>query len=268
MEYKLKKLIETIKGLDPLIIAFSGGVDSSFLAAFSKKMCNVNAIAVTITTQFQSQKEYNTAIHMGKKIGIPHAFVELDLLKHKNIVNNGRNRCYFCKKAIFQAIRDYGKHIGIANIVHGANMDDLNDFRPGFQAAQEMKIKAPLIEACMTKEHIRHYSKKMELDSWNMPSQSCLATRIQYNTIISSKKLNMIEESEQYLESLGFENFRVRCHGDMARIEFMPESIDRIGEKMLRRQIVDKLKEIGFLYIAVDLEGYVPGSMNRSINDY
>ena len=265
MTDKLKELVKSINQLESLLIAFSGGVDSSFLAAAIKNMCDINVVAVTAVTEFQSRKEYDNAVYMGRKIGVRHAVVKLNLLENEKIIRNNRKRCYFCKKAIFKALMNYAQNLGIKNIVHGANLDDMSDFRPGFQAAKEMGILSPSIDAGMDKNQIRIYSKKMGLETWNMPSESCLATRIQYNTIINTQKLSMIEESEKYLSSLGFCNFRVRCHGKMARIELMPASIGRIEKEALRKQIVSKLKKIGFLYITIDLEGYIPGSMNRSI---
>ena len=262
---KLNALIKYINQFESLVIAFSGGVDSSFLAAVMKRKCDIDVVAVTAVTEFQFSREFNNAVHMGRKIGIRHAFVKLELLKNEKIIRNDSKRCYFCKKNIFQALKDYAEHLGIKNIVHGANLDDLNDFRPGARAAKEMGILSPLIEAGMDKEQIRIYSREMELETWNMPSQSCLATRIQYNTVITAQKLSMVEKSEEFLTSLGFKNFRVRCHEKIARIELMPEDISRIGKKSLRNKIVMEFKKLGFSYITIDLEGYVQGSMNRSI---
>ncbi len=265
MTDKLDALIKYINQFKSLVIAFSGGVDSSFLAAVMEKMCDINVVAVTAVTEFQSGKEFDHAVYMGRHIGISHAFVKLKLLKNKKIIRNDRQRCYFCKKAIFLALRDYADKLGIKNIVDGANLDDLNDFRPGARAAKEMEILSPLTEAGMNKEQIRSYSRKMGLETWDMPSQSCLAARIQYNTVINSKKLSMVEKSEQYLTSLGMSNFRVRCHGKIARIELPPAYISRIAEESIREKIVTEFKKLGFSYITIDLEGYVQGSMNRVI---
>ena len=262
---KLNSLIKYINQFQSFVIAFSGGVDSNFLAAVMKRKCDVDVVAVTAVTEFQSCREFNNAVYMGRKIGIRHAFVKLELLKDEKIIRNNSKRCYFCKKNIFQALKNYAENLGIKNIVHGANLDDQNDFRPGARAAKEMGILSPLIEAGMDKEQIRIYSREMGLETWDMPSQSCLATRIQYNTVINSKKLSMVERSEEFLTSLGFKNFRVRCHEKIARIELMPEDISRIGKKSLRNQIIMEFKKLGFSYITIDLEGYVQGSMNRSI---
>ncbi len=265
MTDKLDVLIKNINQFKSLVIAFSGGVDSSFLAAVMEKKCNVNAVAVTAVTEFQSEKEFDNAVYMGRQIGISHAFVKLELLKNKKIILNDSKRCYLCKKAIFQALRNYADNLGITNIVHGANLDDLNDFRPGALAAKEMGILSPLTEAGMDKEQIRSYSREMGLETWDMPSQSCLAARIQYNTVINAEKLSMVEKSEQFLASLGFINFRVRCHGTIARIELMPAYISRIAKESIREKIVMEFKKLGFSYITIDLEGYVQGSMNRAI---
>ncbi len=265
MSDKLKELVQLINQFKSILIAFSGGVDSSFLAAVMKKMCSVNVVAVTAVTEFQSRREYDNAVYMGKQIGIRHAFLKLDLLKDKKIIQNDRDRCYFCKKNIFKALINYAENLGIKNIVHGANLDDLSDFRPGFKAARELGVLSPLIDAGIDKNQIRMYSKEMGLKTWNMPSQSCLATRIQYNTAINTQKLFMVEQSEKYLFSLGFSRFRVRSHGKIARIELMPASIGRIEKESLREQIVKEFKKIGFFYITIDLEGYIKGSMNRFI---
>ncbi len=265
MTDRLTELIQLINGLESIAIAFSGGVDSSFLAAVAHIRCKTPATAITAITEFQTEREYYHAIDMAKHIGIRHALVKVEVLKNKKIVRNQKDRCYFCKKTIFAALIDYAEHSGIKNIAHGANLNDLNDFRPGFKAAQEMGILSPLIVAGMNKNSIRQCSKKMNLKTWNMYSQSCLATRIPYHSIINSEKLLMIEKSENYLSDLGFTGFRVRCHGKIARIELEPESIKRFGQKQLRDKIVKKFKKIGFLYISIDLEGYIPGSMNRVI---
>ena len=263
---KLSALIKYINQFKSLVIAFSGGVDSSFLAAVMEKKCDINVVAVTAVTEFQSSREFNNAVYMGRQIGVSHDFVKLKLLKNKKIIRNDSERCYFCKKAIFQALRNYAENLGIKNIAHGANLDDLSDFRPGSKAALEMGILSPLVEAGMDKEQIRSYSKKMGLKTWDMPSQSCLATRITYNTVINSQKLSMVEKSEQYLTSLGFSNFRVRCHEKMARIELMPASISRIFKDSLREQIVREFKKLGFEYITIDLEALSHYHFHKLLN--
>ena len=265
MPDKLQILVDKIKRYKNLAVAFSGGVDSSFLAAVAKDNCD-SVVAITVKSEFQSQKEADNAVRMAEAIGIRHVVVTAGVLADPEVVQNTNERCYFCKKVIFSLLKDKAEALGFETIAHGANLDDLSDYRPGFRAAREMGVEAPLIEAELTKSEIRDYSRAMGLETWNMASQSCLATRVPYGECITLEKLTRVENGERALYDLGFTRVRVRCHGDMARIELDPGSVDRLMDKELRQTVVQAMKQAGFKYVAVDLEGYVSGSMNRSLS--
>ncbi len=269
MDFRLKTkkdhLVKNIKQFDALIVAFSGGVDSAFLLALAHEILKENVIAVTAESPIHPVREKKAAITFAKNIGVHHIVLQSRELSQPEFVSNKKNRCYVCKKNLFADILKIGLEIGIKHAAHGANVDDLEDFRPGFKAAHEMGIIAPMIDAGLTKNEIRLLSKEMNLCTWNKPSMACLATRIPYGTPITRKALNMVEEAENVVLSFGFMTCRVRHHGRVARIEIDPGDIERMLDERTRMAMVKKIKKIGFLHIAVDLEGYVQGSMNRSL---
>jgi len=265
MSDKYESLVKLLKDLSPFAIAFSGGVDSSFLAAAAEESCGEEVVAITVQSEFQAARDIDHAIQAARKIGIRHSVVKACVMQSIDIVRNGKERCYFCKQLLFSVLKQEAADLGIDTIVHGVNLDNLKDFRPGFRAAEEMGVVSVLVHAGLSKKDIRYYSKKMGLDTWDMPSQSYLATRIPYDEPITRNRLAMIEKSEGFLYELGFGNVRVRCHQDLARIELDPDGIREIESRELKESIVTELKKIGFSYVTVDLEGYVTGSMNRVI---
>ena len=272
MSDKLKNLVCSLKAHGEIAIAFSGGVDSAFLAAVAKEACG-SAVAITVKSAFQSGQEADNAVCMARTIGIRHVVVQADVLGNSRIVQNTSERCYFCKKMIFSLLTDRAAELGLETIVHGANIDDLADYRPGLRAAREMGVIAPLTDVGLTKNEIRDLSRQAGLKTWDMEAQSCLATRIPYGDTITRKKLEMVENGERVLGVLGFSGARVRFHGEVARIELKPQAMgqdretNKLLEEKLRQTVVESFKKIGFKYIALDLEGYVMGSMNRSLND-
>jgi len=262
---KKQALIERLKGLDSLLIAFSGGVDSTFLLAMARHVLGEKAIAVTATSVVYPGQELKDATTFAKQVEADHVVVRTNALSLADFSANPPDRCYHCKTHLFLKLKDLAKQKGIAHIAHAANLDDLKDYRPGWRAAEEMGIIAPLVEARLTKEEIRHLSKEMGLPTWNKPTMACLASRIPFGHEITEKKLVMIQEAETLLAGLGFKQFRVRHHGDVARIEVEPEDLPRVVEKPTRERIASKLREIGFLHVALDLEGYISGSLNRAV---
>lgn len=269
MPDKLKTLFENLKAYKRIAIGFSGGVDSSFLAAVAKDACDC-VVAITVESEFFSRKEADNAVHMAQAMGLRHVIVKASVLADSRVVQNTSERCYFCKKTIFSLLRDKAFELGLGMVVHGANVDDLADFRPGFKASRELGIIAPLMDAGLIKTEIRDLSRRLGLETWDMEAQSCLATRIPYGDIITLKKLTLVENAEKIMDSLGFTGARVRCHGEVARIELrqakgQTADMNQIMEKKLRNTVVEEFKKIGFKYIALDLEGYVMGSMNRSL---
>lgn len=262
---KRDRLVVRLKQFDSLLVAFSGGVDSTFLLAVAQKIVNKNLVAVTADSPLHPVQEREAAVKIAKDLGIKHIILPSNEMNQPDFMANREDRCYLCKKSLFEALLKIAADMDIQHIAHGANVDDLADFRPGFAAAREMGIVSPLIDAGLSKNDIRQLSKDMLLPTWNKPAMACLATRIPYGTPITIKALDMVQEAENVLLGLGVQSCRVRHHGQVARIEVNPEDFKKIITQKNRMVIVKKFKEIGFSQITLDLEGYVQGSMNRNI---
>lgn len=263
---KRDRLLSILKGYGSLLVAYSGGVDSSFLLAMARNALDTNVIAVTAASPLYPQWETREAVNFAKSLGVEHLVIQSKSMHQADFISNPKNRCYLCKKYLIEDLLKIAKARAIEYIAHGANIDDLSDYRPGFTAAQEMGIKAPLVDADLTKNDIRRLSKHMNLSTWNKPPMACLASRIPYGTSITDENLKMVDQAEQVLYGLGFMGCRVRVHGKVARIELDAEDIEKIIDSKTRSLVVEKLREIGFSHVAVDLEGYMQGSMNRDLN--
>jgi uncharacterized protein len=262
---KKQALIERLNSLDSLLVAFSGGVDSTFLLAVARQVLGEKAVACTATSVVYPSRESKEAMKFAKEKGVDHVIMATDAMSLPDFTANKPDRCYHCKKHLFGRLQELAAQKGIKHIAHAANLDDLKDYRPGWRAAEEMGILAPLVDARLTKEEIRFLSKEMGLATWSKPTMACLASRIPFGESVTEKKLTMIQEAETFIAGLGFTQYRVRYHGAVARIEVEPGDIQRIVEKTVRDRIVGRLKEIGFLHVALDLEGYVSGSLNRAV---
>lgn len=254
---KAKQLIDIIQRYERLMVAFSGGVDSTFLLAAAVQALPDNVTAVISLSPIHAERERKAAIELLEIYGLRYMSLTPNELNLTEFVANSPERCYYCKYYLFSQIIEIGKSLGIECIAHGENIDDLQDYRPGAKAAEELGIKSPLIEAGFTKPDIRHHSREMRLPTWNKPSMACLASRIPAGTRITGKLLTMIESAEETLLSLGFRQCRVRVHGKTARIEVEPHEIQRLMNITISREIIKNLKMIGFERIAADLEGYV-----------
>jgi len=263
LKYKIEHLASAIKAYNSLAIAFSGGTDSTFLLAVAHNVLKKNVIAITAKSQVHPARETDLAMDYTKKHRIEHVIIQSNELKIPEFTANNRNRCYVCKTNLFSMMIKAASKKGIKDLVHGANTDDLKDFRPGFSAASELGITAPMIEAELSKQDIRLLSKKMRLGTWNKPAMACLATRIPYGAPITIESLKMIEEAENALIDLGFTACRVRHHGSFARIELAKKDFKRMINGKMRNSVVGKLKKAGYLHVSMDLEGYIQGSMNR-----
>ena len=261
---KKEKLISILRLCDNLIVAFSGGVDSTFLLHVANEVIEGNVVAVTAQSPLHPERETEFTKKFAKSLGIKHIIMQSREMRRPDFVANTKDRCYACKKLLAEDLLKLASEMGIKHVAHGANMDDLDDYRPGFKAAVEMGIIAPLMDAGMTKKDIRMLSKKMDLDTWDKPSMACLASRIPYGTLITDEALSKIDRAEQFVLSLGFISCRVRYHNEVARIEVSPGDFKRLFDEKTRMAIISKFKEIGFLYISMDMEGYIEGSMNRS----
>ena len=267
LEGKLSKLKEVIRDYGSLAVGFSGGVDSTFLIAVAKEVLGDKAIAVTELCEVVPAREQDEAVSFCKEKGIKHFFCRYNPFVEYEFRLNGKDRCYVCKKGIFTAIKRIALENGIKYVAEGSNMDDLGDYRPGMRAIEELGIKSPLREAGLYKDDIRELSKAMGLSTFSKPSYACLASRFVYGEEITKEKLRMIEEAEQFLIDRGFLEERVRLHGNLARIEVPSKDIVRLASDDVRKEIYDKLKEIGFKFVTLDLKGYSVGSMNATIGD-
>lgn len=260
---KMEHLKSIFQEMGRVAIAFSGGVDSTFLLKTAHDLLGENAIALTVRSRVFPERELQEAKDFCRQEGIRQIVLSFDELKVEGFRDNPPNRCYLCKTALFQAMKEKAQEEGIQIIAEGSNMDDLGDYRPGLKAVAELGIRSPLREAELTKSEIRILSKQLNLPTWEKPSFACLASRFVYGEQITKEKLGMVEQAEQLLLDLGFRQMRVRIHGNLARIEVLPEDISRFMEPKLRETIQRKFREYGFAYVSLDLIGYRTGSMNE-----
>jgi len=263
LKTKKDRLVAIFKDFDSLLIAFSGGVDSTFLLAVARETLPENLVAVTAESAVHPERESRRAKALADNLGVRHLVLQSKEMMQPDFVANTIDRCYVCKRYLFEDLLKIASDLKIKHVAHGANLDDLNDYRPGFRAAQEMGIHAPMVEVGLTKDDIRVLSKEMGLETWNKPPMACLATRIPYGTPLTTKALKMVEQAEQVILNLDFNSCRVRLHDTVARIEVAPGDIEKILDRKIRSSIARKLKNMGFSHISVDLEGYVQGSMNK-----
>lgn len=262
---KKQHLLSIISEYGSLMVAYSGGVDSTFLLAAANEALKKNLVAITAKSPVHPLRENKAAAAFANRLGVEHIIIESKEMNQPSFRANTKDRCYLCKQYVFGDILKIARDRGIEHVAHGANLDDLEDFRPGFVAANEMGVKAPLVDARLTKKEIRALSKKLNLPTWNKPPMACLATRIPYGTPIKIKDLKMVEQAEDVLFQLGFDSCRVRLHDKVARIEVDLEAFTKMLDQEVRRRIVEKFRAIGFFHVALDLEGYRQGSMNRSL---
>jgi uncharacterized protein len=260
---KQNSLKRRLQALGNVAVAFSSGVDSTFLLKTAHELLGEQTLAVTVRSCIFPQKEFDEAMQFVQKEGIKHIVIELDALALEGFVANPANRCYLCKTALFTRIRQVAEEHGIQNVADGSNADDTNDYRPGMQAIAELGIVSPLRESELTKQEIRQLSSELELPTYDKPSFACLASRFPYGEEITQERLTMIDTAEQHLFQAGLKQVRVRFHGNLARIETDEEGFHRLGDKNFREEVYCRFKEIGFVYVSVDLRGYRTGSMNE-----
>lgn len=262
-ERKLKQLRSLVSSFGSTAVAFSGGADSTLVAKVAHDELGDKAIAVTIDSPMYPAAELKAAKDVARKIGIEHVIVKVDPLSEKKFVSNPPDRCYLCKLDDLTRIRRIAEERGLAELLDGSNADDKMDYRPGMKAKEEMGARSPLAEVRLGKEEIRKISKVLKLPTAKKSASPCLASRIPYGETITREKLGMIEEAEEFLKAKGFEQVRVRVHGDSARIEVDRRDVSRLMSAGIRIAVTKKLKSLGFTYVSVDLEGYRTGSLNE-----
>lgn len=263
---KLKKLKKILSGMESVLVAYSGGVDSTLLLKMAKDTLGGKVLAVTADSLTYPAPELKAAKEMTEKLGVRHIIIKTRELSDPNFFNNPPDRCYWCKKELFSQISTITKENGIKYILDGTNYDDRSDFRPGRRAAREFGVQSPLEEAGFTKEDIRQLSRELNLSTWSKPALACLASRFPYGTKITRKNLKKIDKAEEFLRRLGIKgSLRVRHHGSIARIEVRKENLSKLLR--LRNKIISKFKDLGYTYVTLDLEGYRTGSMNPAPSD-
>jgi len=265
---KVLALRQLIVTLDSIAIAFSGGVDSTLLLAVALEVLgSERVLALTVSSQLVPGAEVARAQELAQRLGAHHRLISLDVLDNPDIQANRPDRCYHCKRAIFTRLLDIARAEGLAALVHGANSDDIGDYRPGMRAAEEVGAQAPLLETGFSKADVRELSRQMGLPTWDQPSMACLASRVPYGTPLAEESLIRVEAAEETLRSLfGAGQLRVRDHFPLARIEVPAEDIARMVAPEIRERVVDELKALGYRYVTLDLNGFRSGSMNEVIS--
>ena len=262
---KYDRLLGILKELESVIVAFSGGVDSTFLAKAAKDALGDKALLVTADSETYPASELEESRRLARHLGMRHLVIETRELDNPEYARNAPNRCFFCKEELFTKLGPLAAREGMAHLVYGANMDDLGDHRPGMEAAKRMGVRAPLIEAEFWKTEIRELSREFDLPTWDKPSFACLSSRFQYGDGITAEKLRQVDAAEAFVRSLGFKQFRVRHHDRLARLEIAREEMGRLWEDGIQDSIVARFRELGYLYVAVDLQGFRSGSANDAL---
>ncbi len=265
LDEKEEKLFARLRELGRVIIAYSGGTDSAYLAWAAHRVLGENAVAITADSESIPASHKRDAEAFARQVGFRHEYVETREFDNPDYVRNDANRCFHCKDELFQTLEALGRERGFEHIVYGVNVDDLGDYRPGQRAAKLHGVKAPLVDAGLTKREIRELSHRAGLSTWDRPAAACLSSRVPYGTAVTREVVKTIEQGEEEVRALGFRQFRVRFHGELVRIEIAPEEIERALSVEMARAFTAIFKPLGFHYVTLDLEGYRQGSLNEAL---
>lgn len=267
LKKKYSHLQQILRSMGKVLVAFSGGVDSTLLLKAAKDILGDDAYAVFATSEVYPEREKEEALETAHLLNVNLKIIESKEMQNPVFVKNPPDRCFHCKMELFSQLKEIAAQDGIPYVIDGANLEDLSDYRPGSNAAKKLGIRSPLKEAGLVKDNIREILRWMGLPNWNKPSMACLASRFPYDHPLTPEDLNKVAAAEEFLFSLGFTQLRVRHHNSLARIEVLPEDIPRFTDKDMRKKITEKLREIGYIYITLDLTGYRTGSLNESLSD-
>ena len=269
LEQKTEKIKSLIQEMDSVLVAFSGGVDSTLVLALAHDVLGEKALAVTAQSASMPDREMKACHQLAKEIGVKHLVVKTEEISNPNYRANPANRCYHCKTELYSSLKKVAQQEIILNILNGTNTDDLGDYRPGLDSAREQGVRSPLVEAGFNKQEVRELSRMMELSIWNKPAMACLSSRIPYGQPVTLEKLAMIEQAEDLLLSLGFTQVRVRHLGTLARIELDKNEMPRYqNDKSVQKAVEEKLRALGFNSVVLDPEGYRMGSLNSALLEY
>ena len=265
MDAKFSHLTQILRQSGPALVAFSAGVDSTFLLKAAHLTLGDRVVALTASSASVPPGELDEAKNFAARLGCRHIILDSHEIDNPAYAQNPVNRCFFCKDELYRICREQADKLELATILDGTNLDDLKDHRPGLQAANQWRIRHPLVEAGMTKADVRRYSRELGLATWEKPSSPCLSSRFPYGTHIDLEKLKKVGACEMFLKGLGFREFRVRYHGDLARIEVNQNEIERLFDKAIRDAVVERFKALGFTFVSLDLQGFRSGSLNEGL---
>ena len=265
IETKEQRLLEILRELERVIVAYSGGTDSAYLAWIAHRALGANAIAVTADSASIPTSHKRDAEQFARECGFQHEYIETHEFDNPNYIKNDKDRCFHCKDELFDRLDEFAKTREYRHIIYGVNKDDLGDYRPGQRAAKIHSVKAPLVEAGLSKTEIRELSKRAGLSTWDRPAAACLSSRVPYGTPVTVETIQTIEQGEEAIKALGFRQFRVRFHGELVRVEIAKEEMQAALSCEMAQAFTDIFKPLGFLYVTLDLEGYRQGSLNASL---